>query len=65
VAEPVQDYLAGEVVQRPGPAGDGQPPVAEADATELELADRLGSGGVDGGQRSTSRSAGFRAACTA
>jgi hypothetical protein len=50
VAEPVEDHLAGEVVQRPGAAGDGQPPVAEADVVELEFADRLGPGGVDGGQ---------------
>ncbi len=35
---------------RPGPARDGQPPVAEVNVFELEAADRLRAGGVDGSQ---------------
>jgi hypothetical protein len=41
----------GEVVQWPGPAGDGEPPVAEVDVVDLQLAYCLGPRGVDGGQR--------------
>lgn len=48
--KPVEDHVAGEVVQRPGAAGDGEPAVAEVLVIELELADRLGARGVDGGQ---------------
>ena len=52
MAEPVEDHLAGEVVQRPGQTGDGESPVTEVDVIDLgELADRLGAGSVDGGQR--------------
>jgi hypothetical protein len=33
----------------PGPAGYGEPPVAEVDVIDLQFADRLRAGGVDGG----------------
>ena len=50
VLEPGQQQVAGQVIERAGPAGDGQPPVAEVDVVEVKFADGLGPGGVDGGQ---------------
>ena len=37
VGEPLEQDLAGEVVERAGPAGDGDPPVAEVDVVEADL----------------------------
>ena len=42
--------LAGQVVERAGPAGDDQPPAAEVGVAEMKLPDGLGPGGVHGGQ---------------
>ena len=42
--------LAGQVVERAGPARDDQPPAAEVDVAEMKFPDGLGPGGVDGGQ---------------
>ena len=50
VAEPFEQDLAGELVDGAGSAADGQPPVAEVDVVEEELADVLGAGGVHRGQ---------------
>jgi hypothetical protein len=51
VLEPGQQQVAGQVIERAGPAGDGQAPVAEVDVVEVEFPDGLGPGRVDGGQR--------------
>ncbi len=51
VVQPLGQQSAGEVVQRPGPSGDGDPPVAGIDVADLQGADLAGAGGVDGGQR--------------
>lgn len=51
VVQPVEDDLVGEVVERADVPGDAQAAVAEVDVVEAELADGLGPGGVDGGQR--------------
>ncbi|MQA88443.1 MAG: hypothetical protein GEV03_28465 [Streptosporangiales bacterium] len=50
VVEPGEDETAGEVVERPGLPGDGDPPVTKIDIVEGEVSDGLGPGGVNGGQ---------------
>ena len=50
VAGPFEDKPAGQVVERPGLAGDGDPPVAEVDVAEGEVPDGVGAQGVDGSQ---------------
>jgi hypothetical protein len=50
VGEPLEQYLAREVVERTGPAVDGDPPVAEINVVEAALADRLDAGGVHRGE---------------
>ncbi|MCZ0976022.1 hypothetical protein O1L55_41635 [Streptomyces albulus] len=47
MAEPVRQESQGEVVERAGTSGDGQPAVAEIDVIEHEGADPGGPGGVD------------------
>ena len=51
VIQPLGQQPAGEVVQRPGAPGDGDPPVPEIDVVQLQGADLAGPGSVDGGQR--------------
>jgi hypothetical protein len=48
--EPFTEELVGQLVEGPGPAGQGEAPVPEIDVVELEVADRFGAGGVNGGQ---------------
>src|SRR5690606_7491481 len=50
LVQPGQQQGPGEIVERSGSAGEGQPPVAEVDVVEVEFADGLGSGRVNGGQ---------------
>src|SRR6266566_3068145 len=50
VLQPGQQQVPGEVIERAGPARNDQPLVAEVDVVEVEFADGLGPGGVDGGQ---------------
>jgi hypothetical protein len=42
--------VAGQVIERAGPAGDDRPPVADVDVGEVKFADGLGAGRVDSGQ---------------
>src|SRR6266851_4304405 len=51
VLEPGQEQVAGQVIERAGPAGDGQLPVAEVDVAGVQFPDGLGPGRVDSGQR--------------
>ena len=48
--QPGQEQVAGQVIERAGPARDDQPPVAEVGVAEMKLPDGPGPGGVDGGQ---------------
>jgi hypothetical protein len=50
VAEPVEQDLVGEFVDRADPSGDGEPAVAHVDVVELDGADGAGAGGVDRGE---------------
>ncbi|MFI5828549.1 hypothetical protein ACIA6C_15020 [Streptomyces sp. NPDC051578] len=47
VVQPVRQELQGEVVERPGGSGDGQPAVAEIDVVEHAGGDLGDPGGVD------------------
>jgi hypothetical protein len=47
VVQPVRQELQGEVVERAGASGDGQPAVAEIDVVEHEGGDLGDPGGVD------------------
>ncbi|MFB6566129.1 hypothetical protein [Streptomyces noursei] len=51
MAEPVRQELQGEVVERAGTSGDGQPAVTEIDVIEHEGADPDGPGGPGGADR--------------
>ncbi|WP_275467320.1 hypothetical protein [Streptomyces noursei] len=51
MAEPVRQELQGEVVERVGTSGGGQPAVTEIDVIEHEGADPGGPGGVDRRER--------------
>ncbi|MEE6266376.1 hypothetical protein V2E29_12080 [Streptomyces diastatochromogenes] len=51
MAEPVRQELQGEVVERAGTSGDGQPAVTEIDVIEHEGADPGGPGGPGGADR--------------
>ena len=48
--QPGQQQVSGQVVERAGPAGDDQPPVAGVDIAEMKFPDCLGPGGMNGGQ---------------
>ncbi|HLM87986.1 MAG TPA: hypothetical protein VK284_02990 [Streptosporangiaceae bacterium] len=50
VAEPVEQDLAGELVDRADPPGDDEPAVAQVDVVEPGSADGAGAGGVDRGE---------------
>ncbi len=50
VLEPGEEQVPGQVIQRAGLAADDQPPAAGIDVGQVELADGLGPGRVDGGQ---------------
>jgi hypothetical protein len=47
VAEPVEQDLPGEVVERANAAADGEPPVTELNVVEAQFADGLGAGRVN------------------
>src|SRR5258708_1167657 len=51
VLVPAQQQAAGQVIERPDPAGNGQSPVADVDVVEVQFPDGLGPGRVHGGQR--------------
>ncbi|MFJ5590088.1 hypothetical protein ACIQCG_10040 [Streptomyces noursei] len=51
MAQRVRQELQGEVVERAGTSGDGQPAVAEIDVIEHEGADPGGPGGPGGVDR--------------
>jgi len=48
--EPLKQDLAGEVVERAGPAADDDPPVAQVDVLDADLADGLDARGVHRGE---------------
>jgi hypothetical protein len=50
VAEPVEQDLAGELVDRADSSGDDEPAVAQVDVVELGGADGAGAGGVHCGE---------------
>jgi hypothetical protein len=50
VGEPLEQDLAGEVIERAGPAADDDPPVAQVDVIKADLTDRLDTGGVHRGE---------------
>ena len=50
VVEPLEQDLAGQVIERAGPAADDDPPVAQVDVIEADLADRLDAGSVHRGE---------------
>src|SRR5712671_6185433 len=50
VAEPVEQDLVGELVDRADSPGDDEPAVAEVGVVELGGADGAGAGGVDRGE---------------
>src|SRR5260370_14964444 len=49
VLVPAQQQAAGQVIERPDPAGNGQSPVADVDVVEVQVPDGLGPGRVPGG----------------
>jgi hypothetical protein len=50
VGEPLEQDLAGEVIERAGPAADHDPPAAQVDVIKADLADRLDASGVHRGE---------------